>query len=547
MSAVTPPPGTTWSTKAAASAGVMAAMLLAVLVNVLSARHFKRWDFTKGGVYTLSDATKETLHALEEPIKIHVLLPSNDALGVAAMHLLDAYRAESSRIEIESTDPDRHPAEFLAIQQRFGVVAGKTDDGRIVTDAQIIVVKGDRPHFITSRDLVEMDDADDARARPRIEQALTEAIRDVIAKEQPLACFSSGHGEFATEGGGEASVAALRDRLVKNNFGVRTIAPVRGEKPEDAKLLDACRVLIVAAPSERVPKEDVARWVSYVEKGGSLLLAVGPEPDVEQQKYLALGLDELVALAGLTLDADFVFELDPKLRSTRGFGETFTPTPKPHAITEGFIKAGDRAPPIVLTVGSSLQKSGGGKGSPAPLLETSAQAFGMRDFFAWTKNPTPPSASAADVKGPLTMAWASELPKPAGSTAVHGPRMVVIGSPSAVKSVNWQSDELRGTAIFVQSAISWLTARPAMIDIPKKPSFTSALHLSDDQVAGIFRQAVIYLPLTSILAGLAVTLARRNDRRGEKKKKSAPGGDEKNKKKRRKKDGGDKVEDGDEG
>ena len=152
----------------------MAACLLAVLVNVLVARHYKRWDLTKGGLYTLSEPTVETLHGLEEPVKVLLLLPSRDPLGLSVSHLLDAYRAESSRVEVESTDPDRHPAEFIATQQRYGVVAGKTEDGRIVTDAAIIVVRGDRHHFVTSQDLIEVDDDQDLRARPKLELALTE-------------------------------------------------------------------------------------------------------------------------------------------------------------------------------------------------------------------------------------------------------------------------------------------------------------------------------------------------------------------------------------
>ncbi|HVY48181.1 MAG TPA: Gldg family protein, partial [Minicystis sp.] len=236
--------GTTWVTKLSSSAGVVAAVFLAVLLNVLAARHFKRWDWTKGGLYTLSDATLSTLRGVEEPIQVYVLLSSGDPLSVAVEHLLDAYRAESSRIEVLPTDPDRHPAEFLAIQQRYGVVAGKTEDGRIVTDAEIIVVRGDEHRFITSKDLVEIDDADDTRARPRIEQALTGAIRGVLAKDEPVACFTTGHGEAALDAGGASGAGALRDKLVKNNFAIRTIGPVKGERPEDARLIDACRVLI---------------------------------------------------------------------------------------------------------------------------------------------------------------------------------------------------------------------------------------------------------------------------------------------------------------
>src|SRR5262245_22805508 len=215
------PTGTSAATKLSTSLGIVAAMVLAVLVNILVARHYKRWDWTRGGVYTLSDATTQTLHTLEEPLHVYILLPSGDPLTISVQNLLDAYRGETSRLRIEPTDPDRHPAEFLAVQQRFGIVAGKTEDGKIVTDAAIVVARGDVPHFITMRDLVETDEEDPQKRRPRIEQALTTAIRSVISKERPRACFTTGHGEGAIEPGAGPAAGGLgpfRDNLVKNNF-----------------------------------------------------------------------------------------------------------------------------------------------------------------------------------------------------------------------------------------------------------------------------------------------------------------------------------------
>src|SRR5262249_31736531 len=63
------------------AAGVVAAMLLAVLVNVYAARHYRRWDLTTHGLYTLSPATLETLHSLNEQVEVDVLLSSRDPLA----------------------------------------------------------------------------------------------------------------------------------------------------------------------------------------------------------------------------------------------------------------------------------------------------------------------------------------------------------------------------------------------------------------------------------------------------------------------------------
>jgi hypothetical protein len=503
--------GTSIGTKLSASLGIVAAMVLAVLVNVYVGRHYKRWDVTKGGLFTLSEATLTTLHALEEPIEIHVLLPSGDPLAVSVQHLLEAYGSETSRLVVKLTDPDRHPAEFLATQQKYGIVAGKTDDGRIVTDASIVVVRGDKPYFITDHDLVEVEDGEDVRARPRIEQAITGAIRALLANDTPRICFTSGHGEHSTEVGGGSGLAPLRDRLVKNNFDVVTIPPA--SDPDAGKTpLSSCRVLVVAGPSEKVPPADADRIRAYLEGGGNALFAVGPQPDESDDRYLDVGLDPVLAAAGLAIDRDFLFEREPKYRSTQGFGETFMPIAKPHAITDGLVKEADRGVTAVLTVGSSLRTLASSRGVAVPLLTTSDQAFGMVDFFKWAKDPGVPEPTDADQKGPLTVAYAVELPK-VSERDPHGPRVVAIGSTSALFGANWQSEELRGTAIFVESAIAWLAAKPVFLDIPNKPAFTAGLHLSEDSLAAIFRYVVVFMPLAPVLFGVAVWLRRRSGER----------------------------------
>ncbi|HZF55779.1 MAG TPA: GldG family protein [Polyangiaceae bacterium] len=512
------PAGTTLGTKVSSLIGIVAAMVLAVLANVLVTSHYKRWDWTSAGLYTLSDPTRQTLRTLEQPIEVYVLLASSDPLAISVRQLLEAYRAESPRVSVKITDPDRSPAEFLAVQQRFGVVAGKTEDGRIVTDAPLIVARGDQPYFLSSRDLVEVEDAgdaDDVRTRPKLEQALTGAIRSLTGGDRPRACFSTGHGERSVEVGGSAGAAPLRERLAKNNFEVVEASREAADDHEPPVDLKTCRVLIIAGPTQPLPAEDVARYRAYIEQGGSALIAVGQEPDAADEGFVDLKVGDLLALAGVKLGRDYVFELDPKRRSAQGFGETFTPALRPHPITEGLIKAEESGLAVVMTMVSSLEPLPASAAAPAPLLMTSDQAFGMTDFFTWAKAPSPPTPSAGDRKGPLLLAAATELAKPPGSSAPHGPRIVVVGSAGVIVGANWSIDELRGTAIFVESAITWLAARPAMLGIPQKPSVMTGLRVSEESVTEIFRYVVVYMPLAAALLGAAVFLRRRGtERRG---------------------------------
>ncbi len=503
------PRWTTTGNKISATVGIVAAMLAAVLLNVYVARHYKRWDVTQGGLYTLSDATKETLRTLEEPVTVYVLLSTEDPLALSVQHLLAGYTSESKRVTVQVTDPDRHPAEFLAAQQRFGLVAGKSDDGKIVADAAVVVVRGERPFFLTPRDLVAVDADDDTRARPRLEQAITGAIRSLGTGERPKICFTTGHGEPSLEIGGGQGLGGLRERLVKNNDDPVEIVDIKNTSSEDGVPIAACRVVVVAGPTERFAPADAARLRAYIEGGGNALFALGPQPDGETERPLDLGLDDVLATAGLRLEKDFVFERDPNLRITRGFGETFLPIAKPHATTDGLLKAKSRGLGVVMTVASSLSPTSAGVAAPVPLLVTSEKAFGMSDFFRWAKHPVEPAPTPEDRKGPLTVAYATELPK-LRPTDAHGARIVVAASSGVLLGANWQTEELRGTALFVESALSWLTAQPVFLDIPNKPMVTAGLRVSEGSLVEVFRYVVIYMPLSTILFGVAVALRRRS-------------------------------------
>jgi hypothetical protein len=176
----------------------------------------------------------------------------------------------------------------------------------------------------------------------------------------------------------------------------------------------------------------------------------------------------------------------------------------------------------VLTVASSLTTTGAGSAAVTPLLVTSDAAFGMVDFKSMASG-APAIPGAADKKGPLTVAVAAERPghdgghpQTPGPAGRHGGRLVAIGSSGAVVGANWQREreDLRGTALLVESAIAWLTERPPILDIPQKPAFTAGLRVSEDWLDATRRYVLLYMPLAAMLVGVAVYLRRRGEKRG---------------------------------
>jgi hypothetical protein len=485
------------------AAGVIAAVVLGVLINVYAARHYRRWDFTSHGLYTLSPATVDTLHGLGERVEVDVLLSTNDPLTNSVKFLLTAYQAETERLDVRYVDPDRHPADFLALQQKYGIEAGRTEDGVVVTDAAIVMSRSQgKPFFLSAAELV--DDRDESRARSKVEQAFTLTLRKVMNDTRARICFTTGHGEKRLEDGGPRGLGELASRLKKNNYDA---VEVDTSLPSEKSPLDECRVLMIVGPTQPFAPEDVTRIRAWFEAGGSVFVLSSPVPDPDNRRMLALGLDALTSSAGIGLDETFVFEGEGARKLPGGFGEQFLAEPKVHAITEGLVGERNRDLRILMTASRSLSRTGSASLPPAELLGTSQEAFGMTDFFGWADKGGPPERTKADRAGPLALAMAAELPKKTAA-APHGPRMVVVGTASVALGQSWQERALRGGAIFTESALSWLAAELPVVDVPDKPAVAGA-RINEASLGELLRYVVLYMPGAILLLGAAVFLRRR--------------------------------------
>lgn len=508
-----PPTAVTPAFKVLAAAGVVAAAVIAVLCNVLVARFYKRWDFTQSGLYTLSPATVETLRGLGEPIEVIVFLSASDPLAVSVRHMLTAYGAETTKLQTRYVDPDRSPAEFLALQQKYGIVAGKTEDGRVVTDASLVIARGERHWFVTTDDMVAYDE-EDGRSKPKLEQALTEGIRNVLEKQSTKICFTAGHQEISIDDGGPQGLAELRFRLQKNNYE-SVLLDLSSPKPGE-KLAD-CQVVAIVGPEVRIPEKVANDLAGYLRDGGNVLVLANPVLD-EDNRIQSTGLEPLGRVAGVELGNDFIVERSEEARLPQGLGETFFSLPKAHGITGGLLK-GDKARfKVLLSAAQSLRAADGS--AALPLLVTSAEAFALKDVRPFVEQGKPVEKAPSDAGGPFTVAYAVELPKPAGSSAAHGPRAVFAGSANLAWGRNWREPTLMGNRLFVESALSWLSARPALVSVPEKQGHDVGLALTEESLGEVLRYVLVYMPLSAAALGVFVMLRRRG-----KEKRSRAGGE----------------------
>jgi len=488
--------------KAFAAIGVFAAVLVAVNLNVLVARHYRRWDLTHERLYTLSPATLAILHGLDQSLDVTVFLGKADPLTVSVRQMLVAYGAETTKLAVKFVDPDQNPAEFAALQQKLGLLAGRSEDGRVVTDASIVVARGERHWFITNEELVHYDD-ESGKAQPRLEQSLTEAIANVLGTEKAKACFSIGHRELSIDDVGPEGLAEVRRRLEKSNFEVVTV-----DLAAPGSSLQGCQLLVVPGPSVEFAESASNRVAEFVKAGGNAYILAAPLLG-EDRHVRRSGLGAVARSIGVEFGEDFVLETNAALRLPRGAGEVFFSIPKPHEVTRGLEREGAKVDSRVLvSSGQSLRISGN---SPAKVLLTSSdQAYTLRDL-----NPllnatgTPPEPSAAP-RSAYTLAVAAELPKPPGSTAKYGPRVVLAGAANLVWNRNYGDSSLYGDRLFTENALSWLSARPALVSVPEKTEHEVGLSLSEQSLGEVLRYVLIYMPGCAAALGIFVMVRRRS-------------------------------------
>jgi ABC-type uncharacterized transport system len=490
--------------------GVAAAVVLAVVVNVLAARHFARWDWTESRRWSVSAATLETLRALDRPVDLWMVIGRGDAAERGVRELVGAYSAASSEVVVHWIDPDRDVAQLVDLQERFGLEAGRAEDGRVATDAVVVVASGDRHWFLTHDDLSEA--ADDVHVKPREERALTQAIRGVLGAAKAKLCFTAGHGELSLDGAQKEerdSLGGVRDLLEKDNY---ELASVDTAAPGAHDPFEGCAVAILAGPRGPMSSDEANRLRSWLLRGGSLLAAIGPSDTMDDPAHAATGLDDVLSPFGIALDDDVVHEADPAVLIPDTHGEGFFVSADAHPVTASLVADGaDARPPRVATFfARSLRHASPPQAAVASdLLVTTAGAYAKTSLAgaaAWTGAPP---RDPGDRGGPFVVAMAAERP-PIGSDA-RGPRVVVVGSRFALAEDNWrQPRPLHGAAFFVDNALSWLASRPPVVDVPDRPAVAVAMRLSEDGRAEVRRYVLFLMPLAALLLAVAVWAWRRS-------------------------------------
>ena len=465
---------------------VLLGLGILVLVNYLGSKHYRRFDWTGAGLYSLSDKTEKVLRELKVPVKATVFMTSASPLFPETQELLRRYQAATTLLSVETLDPVRNPARAEALVKEFGV-----------SRPSVVFRAGDKKKFVTEDQLAELDFS---RARfggePGIkafkgEQEFTSAILTVTAAKAPKVVFATGHGERPMAGRSRETVERVAEVLKQDNCTVEEWQSLGTPGvPEGTDLV------VVAGPRSGFTPPEVDALKRFLEGGGRALLLLDVEFAPGPGNRMAdLGLAPLLDAYGVRLDDDVV--VDPKNALPLMGPETvFARSFRPHPVTK-VLEGLAVVFPLARSVGA-VEKPPQGV-TATVLVETSADGWGETDL---ANLETKVEKDEKDVKGPVPLAVAVEAAPAAGKKA----RVVVAGDADFASNGG-----IANAANFylVTAALNWLLDREALISIPPKSTDQVAVTLSRSDIAQVTFFVLLILPLASVALGIAVWLKRR--------------------------------------
>ena len=477
-----------------------------VLVNLLSERFSWRFDFTEGRIYTLSDATKDILKSLDEPVTITAYFtkgsqPEIEKVRKDFLDMLTEYADLSDGLlNFEFVNPNKdeqgeQEAMQAGIQPLMLNVREKDQvkQQRVFLGAKLAM--GDRQELIPV-----------IQPGAAMEYALSSAIKKLAVIDKPKVGFVQGHGEP----GLNAMVQANEQLSVL--YATEAVNLSQSENP-----LNSFETLVIVAPTDSFPDNELQQLDQFLQQGGNLLIAHNHvEADLQsmQGSLNKSNLSSWLAQKGLMLDNNFVVDASAGtvgVRQQSGF-MTFT-RQIPFHFWPQITKFEDSPATkglnqVVLQFASSIQFRGDTSAVFIPLVKSSEKSgtIAAPTFInlnkEWTNADFPLEGQtiAALLRGVNGNQQASIVLFSDGDFAVNG------------EGQQMQQLPADNVSLFV-NAVDFLSDDTGLIDLRTKEITSRPLEALEDGQRNLLKWLNFLLPILLVLIfGLIRFQYRRNQR-----------------------------------
>jgi ABC-type uncharacterized transport system involved in gliding motility auxiliary subunit len=255
---------------------------------------------------------------------------------------------------------------------------------------------------------------------------------------------------------------------------------------------------VIAGPTRPLLDGEIAALTRYVERGGSLFVAIDPRAQTN--------LYSLLASFGVTLGDDVVVD-----RALAIFGQATSPLAQEYDGRHDVTKL--LREPTLFPMVRSVELDPAAAADFTVLVRTGRESWAERDLEAWRQNGRA-EYGENDLLGPVPIAVAgtprvasSEPAADATEGAERKPgRLVVFGDSDF--ATNEYLDALRNRDLFVNS-INWLAGEVESISLRPNVSRASSFQMSQDQFRFLQFVSLLVVPEVIAVVGVLVWWSRR--------------------------------------
>ncbi|MBI3990824.1 MAG: GldG family protein [Candidatus Omnitrophica bacterium] len=462
---------------------ILVSIVLLLMVNYLSLRHYRTLDWTRNKLNTLSTVTGKMLNTLPETVRVTVFFTPGHSLYDEIENLSRLYQKEGrGKIEVDFVDVDADPARAQMLAERL-----KVDQLNVVA-----FECGERRKVVTESEIAEYDYRQmQFGGAPQMlafkgEDAFTSAIKTVLETTQKKVYFLTGQGEKDTEDYDKQNgYSEAKKHLERNNFKVEKLSLFgKSEIPQDADLL------VIPGPNKAYPQEELTIIGKYLDNGGKALIFVDP--------LVKTGLETF--LSGWNVEIGNNIVVDPSMRLPFVSGANLIINDYPYHDVVKEMKGSA----TIYFLACSVQPSAGVKEGlkVKSIAQTSEKGWGetRTDEETLTYN------AGEDKKGPLSIAVVVEE-ESAGDEKAKALRVIVVGDSDFAS--NGQIGSL-GNSDFFMNSVNWLIGKEGMLGInPKVPEYVK-LTLTARQANITLLLSIAGLPILTIALGVIVWWRRRS-------------------------------------
>lgn len=436
---------------------IVAFVGIMVMVNVLSAEHFWRWDVTASKQYSISEQTINILEGLQEQVKVIGFFSTANPYQMESQmeleNLLKSYILYTDKLSYEFIDPDLKP--------------GLAHQYEITSYGTLVFERGEKRQHTTAFDFDE--------------GSLTAALLKASRDEVKGVYFLTGHKERDLEDTGEWGYKTIKRHLEKNNYKVDTVNfTITDTVPSDMD------VLVLASPQVPLSAQELETIDGYLRDGGKALVLSDPSvPD---------SFGDLLTQWGVAFRDDLV--LDPVSSFPQDMSAVVATEYEFPEITrgvEGLITffPGVRSLEVLEGVTETVTVS--------PIIQSSEMSWGETGYqdeeqFGLDED--------VDAQGPLPISVAV-------ASSDNDMRLVVFGNSEFVSNSALQNVQGSGNQDLFAGAINWLAEEEELIAISPKPPDQRFLMIPPGSSRLVIFSSLILLPLVVIVAGVAVWWSRR--------------------------------------